>query len=158
MSKLEKQDILPEFKNASRLYSDASIFMHQVIARKAGLTGADHKYLGIILRHKQLSAGELSKLTGLTTGAVTGLIDRLEKKKLIKRQFTKEDRRKVMIVPIQENCMNLLEPLFSELQLKTAEFIDSFSLEEILTIQRYHEGATAVMQAVTQNLNIQQND
>jgi DNA-binding MarR family transcriptional regulator len=39
-----------------------------------------------------MTAGELSNLTGLTTGAVTGLIDRLEKKKLVKRQFAEDDR------------------------------------------------------------------
>jgi DNA-binding MarR family transcriptional regulator len=45
-----------------------------------------------------MTAGELSKMTGLTTGAVTGLIDRLEKKKLIQRQFDKDDRRKVKLL------------------------------------------------------------
>ncbi len=46
---------------ASREYSYASTFMHEAIARRAGLSGADHKYLGIILQHGQLTAGELSK-------------------------------------------------------------------------------------------------
>lgn len=158
MNKIEKQEIAHEFRNASRQYSDASIFMHEAIARKAGLTGADHKYLGIILQHNQLIAGDLAKLTGLTTGAVTGLIDRLEKKKLLKRKFTKEDRRKVIIIPHQENCMKLLEPLFTELQIKTSELLDNFSLGEVQIIQRYFEGATNVMREITHNLNYPKND
>lgn len=80
-------DLLQQFRLASRQYSDASIFMHEVIARKAGLAGSDHKYLGLILQHKELTAGELSKLTGLTSGAVTGLIDRLEKKKASQKKI-----------------------------------------------------------------------
>ncbi len=147
-----KVDITQQFRKASRQYSDASIFMHEAIARKAGLTGADHKYLGIILQHKELTAGDISKLTGLTTGAVTGLIDRLEKKKLLKRQFTKEDRRKVIIVPNEENSMKLLQPLFVELQQKTLDLISSFSLTEIQTIKRYFIEATAIMNETTQNL------
>jgi len=153
MSEKQTDSIIQRFRIASRQYSDASTFMHEAIARKAGLTGSDHKYLGLILQHKELTAGDLSKLTGLTTGAVTGLIDRLEKKKLLKRQFTKNDRRKVIIVPNEENIMKLLEPLFLELQQKTSDLIASFSLTEIQTIERYFVEATTVMREVTDNIN-----
>lgn len=153
MSKKLTDISLQQFRAASRQYSDASIFMHEAIARKAGLTGSDHKYLGLILQHKELTAGELSKLTGLTTGAVTGLIDRLEKKKLLKRQLTKADRRKVIIVPNLENSMKLLQPIFSELQHKTSVLIASFSITEIQAIERYFTEATTIMKEVTSELN-----
>lgn len=149
MSKKQPDNIIQQFRAASRQYSDASIFMHEAIARKAGLTGSDHKYLGLILQHRELTAGHLSKLTGLTTGAVTGLIDRLEKKKLLKRQFAKDDRRKVIIVPNEENAMKLLQPLFLELQQKTSDLIASFSLTEIQAIERYFLEATAIMKQTT---------
>ncbi|OJU75720.1 MAG: MarR family transcriptional regulator [Bacteroidetes bacterium 47-18] len=153
MSKLKANDIVDRFRAASRQYSDASVFMHEAIARKAGLSGTDHKYLGLILQHRELTAGDISRLTGLTTGAVTGLIDRLEKKKLLKRQFSKDDRRKVIIIPNAENSMKLLQPIFSELQQKTAELIASFSEREIRIIERYFTGATAIMKQTTGNLN-----
>ncbi|ATL48234.1 MarR family transcriptional regulator [Chitinophaga caeni] len=142
-----------EFRSASRGYSDASIFMHEAIARKAGLTGADHKYLGLILQHEKLTAGELSKLTGLTKGAVTGLIDRLLEKKLVERQFVENDRRKVIIVPNVENSMKLLQPFFTELQEKTAKLLKTFSETEIQAIQRYFVEATNIMKATTEKLN-----
>jgi DNA-binding MarR family transcriptional regulator len=153
MSKKQTDSIIQKFRTASRQYSDASIFMHEAIARKAGLTGSDHKYLGLILQHKQLTAGDLSKLSGLTTGAVTGLIDRLEKKKLLKRQFTMDDRRKVIIVPNEENSMKLLQPFFLELQQKTSNLIGSFSVTEIQTIERYFIEATTIMKETTDNIN-----
>ena len=156
MSKKLTASILQQFRTASRQYSDASIFMHEAIARKAGLTGSDHKYLGLILQHKELTAGDLSKLTGLTTGAVTGLIDRLERKKLLKRQFTKDDRRKVIIVPNEENALKLLQPLFTELQQKTANLIATFSQTEIQAIERYFVEATAIMKETTSNINKKQ--
>src|SRR5690606_183771 len=120
MRKISTKMNLYEFRRASREYSDASMFMHEAIARKAGLSGSDLKYLGLILQHKELTAGDLARLTELTTGAVTGLIDRLEKRKLLKRQFTNKDRRKVIIVPNEENSMKLIQPLFSELQQNSA--------------------------------------
>jgi len=151
-------DLLQQFRQASRQYSDASIFMHEAIARKAGLAGSDHKYLGLILQHKELTAGELSKLTGLTSGAVTGLIDRLEKKKLLKRKFTKDDRRKVIIVPDEENAMKLLQPLFVELQQKTTALIASFSPSEMEAIKRYFSEATVIMKEVTNSMNSKSTD
>ena len=158
MNKKQVDTIIQHFRNASRQYSDASIFMHEAIARRAGLSGSDHKYLGLLLQHKELTAGELSKLTGLTTGAVTGLIDRLEKKELLKRQFTKDDRRKVIIVPNVENSMKLLQPLFSGLQQRTADLIASFTKTEIQAIERYFVEATVIMKETTDNMNTKQND
>lgn len=80
MSEKNIKNNIKRFRIASRAYSDASILMHEAIARTAGLSGTDHKYLGLIMQHKELTAGDISKLTGLSTGAVTGFIDRLEKK------------------------------------------------------------------------------
>ncbi|KXH81123.1 MarR family winged helix-turn-helix transcriptional regulator [Chryseobacterium kwangjuense] len=148
-----KNNILENFREASRQYSDASIFMHEAIARKAGLSNTDHKYLGIILQHVSITAGEISKLTGLTTGAVTGLIDRLEKKELVKRQFTQEDRRKVIIIPNIENSMKLLKPVFDDLQAKTADLLSDFSEKEVQTIERYFREATALMNETADHLN-----
>ncbi|WP_223599099.1 MarR family winged helix-turn-helix transcriptional regulator [Chryseobacterium sp. GVT01B] len=144
---------IQDFREASRSYSDASIFMHEAIARKAGLSNADHKYLGLILKYESITAGEISKLTGLTTGAVTGLIDRLEKKELLKRQFIREDRRKVIIIPNLENSMKLLGPIFDELQQKTLTLIATFSQKEIESIERYFREATILMKETADYLN-----
>lgn len=153
MSKKPGDTAVAAFRDASRQYSDTSILMHEAIARKAGLSGTDHKYLGLIMQKGELTAGELSTLTGLTTGAVTGLIDRLEKKKLVKRQFDKTDRRKVLIVPHTQNALKLLEPLFTELQEKTTALISSFSEAEIKTIQKYFTSAVAIMTEVSDHIN-----
>jgi DNA-binding MarR family transcriptional regulator len=144
-----------DFRASSRAYSDASILMHEAIARQAGLSGTDHKYLGLLMEKGKLTAGELAQLTGLTTGAVTGLIDRLEKKKLVKRQFDAEDRRKVFIVPQMKNTQKLLTPLFADLQKKTAGLIATFSEKEIQIIQKYFLGATTIMHEITSDINNQ---
>ncbi len=147
------KDIIQKFREASRAYSDASIFMHEAIARKAGLSSTDHKYLGLILQYESITAGEISKLTGLTTGAVTGLIDRLEKKDLLKRQFIREDRRKVIIIPNVEKSMQLLGPIFDELQQKNLQLIAAFSPKEIKAIERYFREATLLMKETANHLN-----
>ena len=125
----------------------------EAVARKAGLSGTDHKYLGFLMEKGQMTAGELSNLTGLTTGAVTGLIDRLEKKKLVKRQFATDDRRKVIIQPNTQHIMALLVPLYKEFRNKSELLIASFSDEEIKIIETYFLKAVQIMTEETNNLN-----
>jgi DNA-binding MarR family transcriptional regulator len=81
------------------------------------------------------------------------LVDRLEKRKLVKRQFTSKDRRKVIIVPNEENSMKLLRPLFLELQQRTAKLIASFSGSELQTIEKYFVEATTIMRETTKSIN-----
>jgi DNA-binding MarR family transcriptional regulator len=102
-----------------------------------------------------MTAGELSQLTGLTGGAITGLIDRLEKKKLARREFDKEDRRKVYIVAESANALKLLTPLFKDLQQKTAKLLMTYSDTELNIIKKYMEEATEVMNEVLENLKNQ---
>ena len=129
-------DVIKRIRKLSQQYSYSSIQLHEAVARKAGLSGTDHKYLGFLIEKGQMTAGELSILTGLTTGAVTGLIDRFEKKKLVKRQFA-EDRRKVIIVPDTKKIMALLVPLYKEFRNKSEKLIASFSNKEIKIIETY---------------------
>lgn len=135
-----------------RQYSDITIMMHEAIARKLGLTGTDHKYLGFILQKGSMTAGEFSKITGLTTGATTGLIDRLEKKKLVKRVFDKTDRRKIMIEPSIENASKLLGGVFGELQKKMTELLNTYSESELQIIEHYILSATKMMVDLTDSL------
>jgi len=140
-------------RKLSQQYAYTSIQMHEAIGRKAGLSGTDHKYLGFLMEKGQMTAGELSDLTGLTTGAVTGLIDRFEKKKLVKRQFAEDDRRKVFIKPNTENIMTLFVPLYKEFRNKSEKLMASFSNKEIKIIETYFLKAIEIMNETTSKLN-----
>lgn len=146
-------DLITQIRKLSQLYSYTSIQMHEAIARKAGLTGTDHKYLGFLIEKGQMTAGELSNLTGLTTGAVTGLIDRFEKKKLVKRQFVENDRRKVIIEPNTKNIMALFVPLYKEFRNKSERLTASFSTKEIEIIETYFLKAIEIMNETTNKVN-----
>lgn len=146
-------DRIKKLRKLSQEYAYTSIQMHEAIARKAGLTGTDHKYLGFLIQKGQMTAGELSDLTGLTTGAITGLIDRFEKKKLVKRRVARDDRRKVIIEPMTHNIMALLEPLYEEFRTRSEQLIASFSNEELGIIEAYFSKAVEIMNATTNRLN-----
>lgn len=139
------EDKVIELRKLNQLYTYASLQMHETIARKAGFSGTDHKYLGFFVQKGKLTAGELAELSGLTTGAVTGLIDRFEKKKLVKRQSDQNDRRKVYIVADSEKITKLFEPFYKEFQKETESLIASFSDKEISVIQTYLQKTIALM-------------
>jgi DNA-binding MarR family transcriptional regulator len=149
-------DEIKGIRKLSQLYSFASIQMHEAIARKAGLSGTDHKYLGFLIEKGQMTAGELSNLTGLTTGAVTGLIDRFEKKKLVKRKFAEDDRRKVIIEPNTKNIMTLFAPLYKEFRSKSDKLLASFSQKEVKVIETYFLKAIEIMNETTNKLSTKQ--
>ena len=146
-------DPIKRIRKLSQQYAYTSIQMHEAIGRKAGLSGTDHKYLGFLIQKGQMTAGGLSNLTGLTTGAVTGLIDRFEKKKLVKRQFAEDDRRKVIIEPNTKNIMALLVPLYKEFRNKSEKLTASFSNKEIKIIETYFLKAIEIMNETTNKLN-----
>ena len=139
-------------RKLNQQYTYVSIRLQEAIARKAGLSGTDHKYLGFLLEKGAMTAGEMSTLTGLTTGAITGLIDRFEKKNLVARQFASDDRRKVIIVPNTENIMTLFMPLHKELRIKLDELLTSFSEMEIEAIATHLARSIEIIEEVTNKL------
>jgi DNA-binding MarR family transcriptional regulator len=150
---MDTNDLTTQVRKLSQAYAYTSIQMHEAIGRKAGFSGTDHKYLGFLIKNGQMTAGELSNLTGLTTGAVTGLVDRFEKKRLVKRQFAEDDRRKVMIVPDIKKIMALLEPLYKEFRSKSEKLVASFSKKEIKILETYFSKAIEIMNETTNKIN-----
>ncbi|MGK6352590.1 MarR family winged helix-turn-helix transcriptional regulator [Parapedobacter sp. DT-150] len=135
------RDNIITVRKLSQKYAYESIQLHELIARKAGFSATDHKYLGFFVQKGSLTAGELADLTGLTTGAVTGLIDRFEKKKFVKRQLDPNDRRKVIIVPDSNKIIQHLEPYYKKFQDETENLFASYSTAEIEIIESYFEKA-----------------
>ncbi|MFB2118658.1 MarR family winged helix-turn-helix transcriptional regulator [Parapedobacter sp. 2B3] len=140
-------------RKLSQQYAYTSIQMHESIGRKVGLTGTDHKYLGFLIQKGQMTAGELAVLTGLTTGAVTGLIDRFESKKLVKRQADKKDRRRIIIVPNVDRITKLVTPFYKDYQDDTDEFFGSFSMEEQKTLEKYFAGSLEILNRKIEKIN-----
>lgn len=147
-----RDQAITRMRKLSQLYAFTSIQMHEAIGQKQGFSGTDHKYLGFFVEKGAMTAGELARLTGLTTGAVTGLIDRFEKMKLVKRTFSEEDRRKVTIVPDVEKIMTLFVPLYKDYRANTEKLISSFTNEEIKTIETYFSKAIEIMNEATRKL------
>jgi DNA-binding MarR family transcriptional regulator len=83
-----------------RNLATAVIAFHEVAARKSDLGISEHKCLGVLALTGPTTAGQLARESGFTTGAITGIVDRLEKAGLVRREPNPEDRRSVIIRPL----------------------------------------------------------
>lgn len=147
------KDNIIKLRKLSQQVAYTTIQMHESIGRKIGLAGTDHKYLGFLIQKGQMTAGELATLTGLTTGAVTGLIDRFEKKKLVKRQHDKTDRRKVLIVPDTDRIIKLISPHYQDFQDNTDKLFAHFSAKELKILEDYFNQYLDLMNRKIENVN-----
>jgi DNA-binding MarR family transcriptional regulator len=79
-----------------------------------------------------MPAGKLGELTGLTTGAVTGVIDRLEKAGYVRRTDDPKDRRKIIIEPTRNKKLEKrLEGIFAPLGERIYKVLSSCSDSEL---------------------------
>jgi len=103
-----------------------------------GVNPTDLGSLCLLLLHGPAPAGRLAELTGLTTGAVTAVIDRLEKGGFVHRAVDPTDRRKVIVTPDAERVDRDVFPHFPSLQRARVEaFYDDFSIAELSLITEF---------------------
>src|SRR5580658_7828513 len=97
--KRARHELLRRMWELGREMSTQTVFLHQAIAQSAGLNATDTKCIDLILRHEneRVTAGWLSQQSGLTTGAITHILDRLEKRHYIRRIRDTQDRRRIFI-------------------------------------------------------------
>src|SRR6516164_11394403 len=94
---LEKQRLLKAVHQAGSGYGARFILVHQAVAERLGLNVIDLRCLRLAREAAEPTAGHLARITGLTTGTITGILDRLEKARFIRRERDLEDRRKVFV-------------------------------------------------------------
>lgn len=137
--------------DAWRELNARTIFLHQAIADHLGLNLTDHKCLDLVLARGPMAAGRLAEDSGLTTGAITGVVDRLEKKGFVRRVADPYDRRKTMIEVVPES-LGAIEQLFAGLAAKTAEISARYSAAERAAIDDFARRTAAMIDAFVREL------
>ena len=91
-----------------REFATAIVVFHEAVGRLLGLSAVERKCLDVLRRLGPVTAGTIGEHTGLTTGAVTGLMDRLEKAGYVRRERDPHDRRKVVVELLPNEQMDAL--------------------------------------------------
>jgi DNA-binding MarR family transcriptional regulator len=126
------------------------ILFHQAVASLVGVSATDLKCLDYVDRVGDVTAGDLARLTGLTTGAITAAIDRLEKVGLARRERSEVDRRKVFIRLCQSPAMARIAPFYEALGRESAQMITRYSMRELETIKDFCERCIEIMRRQTE--------
>ena len=87
------------------------LFNHAASA-SLGLGASDSQFLTLLQTRGAMTPGQLAEASGLTSGTVTGVIDRLEKAKLVRRERDDGDRRKVLVV-LAADAVDRLAPIYA---------------------------------------------
>lgn len=151
MSRKKAQTAL-RLTTALRVASAQGLLVSQAVAAKVGLNTTDLECLDIIQTGDLVSAGEIARKTGLTTGAVTSLLDRLEKAGYVKRQADPKDRRRVLIV-IQPERLRPLVEIYAPLQAAMEALYRDYPDADLLTIADFTERAAAVSSDFVRSLS-----
>ena len=133
-----RTELLEAILEGARRNSTATILFHHAVAEHLGLNPSDHKCADLVARAGPMTAGELADLSGLSTGAITGVIDRLEQAGAVRREHDPADRRRV-IVSVVEDCPfeNEGSAIFESLCSSALEALADYSDEELRLLLDY---------------------
>jgi DNA-binding MarR family transcriptional regulator len=136
----KSSEIRRHLGDLARKFSTQTVFLHEAIAQSAGLNATDTRCLSLIRFHPDglVTGGWLSDMAGLTTGAITHILDRLERRGFIERVRDTEDRRKVF-VRIRPESFAELESRYEALGRSYRGVVEHYSDNELMLITDYLE-------------------
>jgi MarR family transcriptional regulator, organic hydroperoxide resistance regulator len=123
-----------------QMASTETALFQQAAAAKYGLGITDMKTLSALQQEGPMTAGQLAKRLSLTTGAVTNVIDRLERQDLVKRAPDARDRRKV-IVTINQEKLDSGENVYLSMGEAFSKLLEQYSTEQLEFLVQFYEAS-----------------
>jgi DNA-binding MarR family transcriptional regulator len=125
-----KARLIEELGLAFRANQNAANAIDEAAADVLGLNLTDLHAMDIVQQHGRLTAGELAELSGLTTGAVTAVVDRLERMGYARRVRDEVDRRRVM-VELTPKAEDAAWRIYGRLHLDWVEVLQRYTMDEL---------------------------
>ena len=139
-----REQRLQALETAVREASGLGVVFSSVVADHIGISSRELECLDVVVRAGRVTAGELAAATGLTTGAITGLIDRLEKARLACRERDDRDRRRVFIRALPRVETDIM-PLYASLQARMRALMDELSDQDIDRLLAFFSASREVL-------------
>ena len=98
----KREELLRELEEENRKSTAESMFLLQAVAERSGMNLTDLQCITILTSTGPITAGRLADEMGLTTGSVTGVIDRMERAGYVRRERDQNDARRVIVRPVSE--------------------------------------------------------
>jgi DNA-binding MarR family transcriptional regulator len=146
MSSDDRDRVVQALGEAVRAYQNALDKADDAVAEILGINRTDARALDIIDQHGRITAGRLAVEAGLTTGAVTAVIDRLERAGLIRRVRDAEDRRKVWL-EVTPSAFEAMGELFAPMLAEANRAMERYSTRELARITDFVQMARELTDA-----------
>lgn len=143
-----RQASLGDLDREARRLGSLSTLLNRAVAEFAGLHPTDWECLDVLDWSGPVSAGVLAEKLGLTTGAVTGVLDRLEQSGWVRRERDPEDRRRVVVTPVWERAADLA-PAFAPLGERVTAIYEELSERDIRTLLRVFRQLNQALEEAT---------
>lgn len=142
---LDRGAVAGDLDWALRELSTSTILWVSAIAQRVGLSPNDLKCAELLVRKGPMTAGDLARESGLTTGAITGVVDRLEKAGWARREPDKADRRRVIIHGGPKETTTL-DGLYDSYSAALATLLLPYADDELAVILSFVKGLSAINQ------------
>ena len=143
--------LMEQLEHAVRKSSALGVIFGQTVANRVGISSSDLECLDFLNIEGRVTAGRLAELTGLTTGAITGVVDRLEKAGLVRRQRDESDRRKVFIAIVPE-ALGKIGRFYEPLQKAVTRDWEGYTDAELKLLLRFMTQGYTTMLGVLDDL------
>ncbi|HEX3721482.1 MAG TPA: MarR family transcriptional regulator [Nitrolancea sp.] len=154
----DRNQLLNDLDREMRRISAQAVMFSQAVAIRLGINPTDLECLGIIGETGALTAGQLAELTGLTTGAITGVIDRLEKAGYVRRAQDPGDRRRVIVEPVPDVAEERITPLFESIGQATANLVSRYGDDQLAFVIDFATRMNQMTLAETAKLRAAEDD
>lgn len=125
-----KTQLIEELGAAVRASQNRTQALDEMAARLLGINRTDLTCIDIIEQHGQITAGKLAELSGLTTGAVTAVLDRMEQVGYARRVRDTKDRRRVL-VELTDKAREESWAIYGPLGEDWNRFLASYTVDEL---------------------------
>lgn len=139
--------LVAELLETLRRANALTVSLTQAAAVQIGINTTDLHCLNLLGQGDSKTAGELARLTGLTTASITGVIDRLEKAGYARRRRDPSDRRRVVVELVMDRAAAAVAPVFAPLVRSMHQALDDYTEEELQLIADFLERAESVFRA-----------
>ena len=128
-----------------RRFTGLSASLFRAAAARIGMAATDIQVIDILEASGPATPGELAELTGLTTGAIAGMLNRLEETGLLRRERDPGDGRRVIVrlTPASDK-MQEIEGVFHSLTLAWDQAVSEFDEEQTALIAEFLRRSNAV--------------
>lgn len=151
MSQRTHDELIEAFDRETRRMGSMATLLNHAVADAIGIHQTDHECLDLLDWAEPLTAGEIASHLGLSSGAVTGLIDRLENDGWVERRRDPADRRRVYVHLLHDRGAELW-PLYQPLAGEIDGYRDALGDAELAEVVRFLEFSNEAISRSTERI------